>query len=535
MPDGHQLAAIALKSTGLLGAAYWIAYSLRHRSAAARSLVWTAAFAALFALPILSVSLPALRVPVDSGLLAPGAVFQATASASGSEHSPAASTSPDPVRLNWHLALTLVWAIGVGVSLVQMLAAAVALRRIRGSARHLRIPDVHACAQALGVAQEIEVLETGPGLMPMTSGVFRPAVMLPSDAAGWTQERRRMVLLHEFAHVRRGDTATHLLARTALALHWWNPLAWIAWREFLKERERAADDLVLNTGVHAAEYAGLLLDAARGAAPGWAAIAMARPSQLEGRLLAILDSSRNRNAPQRASAIAAALLAAIMVTPLAALQPRPDASERMIREGIAALSNQEFEEALALFLRAGTDPAFASTATMWMGVVRDRQDRASDAEALYRRALAVAAPDSSEAATTMELCGRLLRRQGRTQEAASLESRAAAVRRMHVHGAQSTSGAYRVGNGVSAPELIFKLEPQYTEEARAARYEGTVVVHTEIGTDGRAQNISIIRSLGLGLNERAIEAISQWRFKPASKDGLSVPVRATIEVNFRLF
>ena len=102
------------------------------------------------------------------------------------------------------------------------------------------------------------------------------------------------------ARAPRRALATHLLARTALNLYWWNPLAWIAWREFLKERERATDDLVLNTGARASEYAGHLSEIARTMQPrsstAWAAIAMARRSQLEGRMLSILDSQVNRNA-----------------------------------------------------------------------------------------------------------------------------------------------------------------------------------------------------------------------------------------------
>ncbi len=98
----------------------------------------------------------------------------------------------------------------------------------------------------------------------------------------------------------------------------------------------------------------------------------------------------------------------------------------------------------------------------------------------------------------------------------------------------SGGGVYRVGGGVSAPTLIRKVEPQYTEEARAARREGTVVLYVEIGPDGAATNIRVQRSLGLGLDERAIEAVKQWRFKPGEKEGQPVTVSATIEVNFRL-
>ena len=98
----------------------------------------------------------------------------------------------------------------------------------------------------------------------------------------------------------------------------------------------------------------------------------------------------------------------------------------------------------------------------------------------------------------------------------------------------NSDDAYRVGGGVSAPALIHKVDPEYTEEARAAHYEGTVMLYVEVGPDGTATNIRVLRSLGLGLDEKAIEAVTQWKFKPGQKDGKPVTVAATVQVNFRL-
>ena len=95
-------------------------------------------------------------------------------------------------------------------------------------------------------------------------------------------------------------------------------------------------------------------------------------------------------------------------------------------------------------------------------------------------------------------------------------------------------GVYRVGGGVSAPRLTRKVEPEYSEEARKAKYQGTVVLAVEVWPDGRAHNIRVIRSLGLGLDEKAIEAVQQWQFVPGKKDSKAVKVQASIEVNFRL-
>ena len=95
-------------------------------------------------------------------------------------------------------------------------------------------------------------------------------------------------------------------------------------------------------------------------------------------------------------------------------------------------------------------------------------------------------------------------------------------------------GVFRVGGGVTAPALVYKVEPEYSEEARKAKYQGTVVLYVEVDTNGKARNLRVLRSLGLGLDEKAIEAVQKWRFRPGQKNGQPVVVAATIEVNFRL-
>ena len=101
-------------------------------------------------------------------------------------------------------------------------------------------------------------------------------------------------------------------------------------------------------------------------------------------------------------------------------------------------------------------------------------------------------------------------------------------------GGGTGGGAYRVGGGVSAPSVLFKVEPEYSEEARKAKFQGTVVLSIVVDPSGKARDIRVIRPLGLGLDEKAIEAVMKWRFKPGLKDGGAVPVQATVEVNFRL-
>jgi protein TonB len=95
-------------------------------------------------------------------------------------------------------------------------------------------------------------------------------------------------------------------------------------------------------------------------------------------------------------------------------------------------------------------------------------------------------------------------------------------------------GAYKIGGGVSAPVPVFRPEPEYSEEARKAKWQGAVLLQLVVDENGVPQEIKVVRSLGLGLDQKAIEAVQKWRFKPGLKDGKPVPVSANIEVNFRL-
>src|ERR1700730_12373685 len=95
-------------------------------------------------------------------------------------------------------------------------------------------------------------------------------------------------------------------------------------------------------------------------------------------------------------------------------------------------------------------------------------------------------------------------------------------------------GVFRVGGGVSAPVVLYKVDPEYSEEARKAKYSGTVVLQLIVDATGKAREIHVVRSLGLGLDEKAIEAVNKWKFRPGYKGGQAVSVQATIEVNFRL-
>lgn len=103
------------------------------------------------------------------------------------------------------------------------------------------------------------------------------------------------------------------------------------------------------------------------------------------------------------------------------------------------------------------------------------------------------------------------------------------------HGGGIGGGVFRVGGGVSAPRALDTPDPEYSEEARKAKYQGTVVLWLIVGPDGKPRDIKVARALGMGLDQKAIEAVRNWKFEPAMKDGKPVAVQINVEVNFRLY
>jgi TonB family protein len=95
-------------------------------------------------------------------------------------------------------------------------------------------------------------------------------------------------------------------------------------------------------------------------------------------------------------------------------------------------------------------------------------------------------------------------------------------------------GGTGVGGRLIAPRVLYKVEPEFSDEARKAKYQGTVLLTIEVGEDGQPHKLQVLRGLGLGLDEKAIEAVSRWKFRPALRNGRPVRAAATIAVNFRL-
>ena len=225
--------------------------------------------------------------------------------------------------------LATLWIAGVLISLLPTAAGLARLaivgrraRAIHGGRWALLIPSA---MRELDVRRRVRFVELDGPVMPMTWGVFHPVVLLPADDFNSTIEQRLDVLRHELAHVRRYDCLTQLIGQLACAVHWFNPLAWVAARALRVERERACDDEVLRAGGKASDYAEYLLRVARSTrimgAAALGGLAMARPSQMAGRLLAVLDDRRRRGRVSPWATAHAGVIAGLVITGVAAASP----------------------------------------------------------------------------------------------------------------------------------------------------------------------------------------------------------------------
>lgn len=343
----------SLKSVILLSATGLALLLLRRSSAAMRHLVLLLALVGLLSLPLFSGFLPRWRVAIwptatTSAAQPANALSDAPAPAVASAP-PTPSAAPSsanlptiappaamPVRpahppFSWPLVCLGVWALGVGIALASLLAGVACVQRIGRMSGPVESTAVNAIAHSLllqlGIRRKVSLrqgAENDLSTMPMTWGWRHPFVLLPANSAEWSEERLRVVLLHEFAHVVRSDWLWQMLAHLACAAYWYHPGVWLVARQLRIESERACDDQVLAAGVPATDYARNLVEVARSLSRAQAmprgALPMAATSQIGDRIAAILQSERMRKMVTRKNILITAFFAASICVPLATLR-----------------------------------------------------------------------------------------------------------------------------------------------------------------------------------------------------------------------
>ncbi len=322
------MVTLLVKATIILLVALGITLSMQRASAGARHLVWLVTVAALLLAPALTAWAPIqLRMlPAEvSSVQASGApaldrispsagdngIVDANLSTPGISNNAGLSSAPTEETSRFSLmtgisALFLIWAAVLLLIAGSLAYAALVVRRIVNRARPLDSEDwltpLWEVSDRLALDEPPRLLRSEDAKMPFACGLFTPTIVLPAECDGWSLDRRRAVLLHELAHVRRHDLVGHTMGRLACAVYWFHPLVWTAAKQLRSESERACDDMALSCGARATDYAEHLLDIVtsvrRDATPS-VALAMARRKEFEGRMLAILDPELRHSSPTR--------------------------------------------------------------------------------------------------------------------------------------------------------------------------------------------------------------------------------------------
>lgn len=316
------LSHTTLKGAAVLLVALLLGLGLRRTAAARRYALWITAITTLAVLPLAMWVLPAWHVlpqtsttldrpmmelkPVSENaeLFPLPEDLDFTVPAAGPAM-PVPAQAPSSTSFSWNISwqdvvefLPVVWMLIAGLLLLRLGRSAWRLHRLEASLKPGECALLEQTASELGLKCMPHVL-LGPGdSVPMVWGVLRPRLLLPSGFETWSPEKQRGVLLHELAHLKRGDPLALWAAQWVKALHWFNPLVWLTFRALRADQERACDDAVLRHGVRASDYAQSLLDLSRHnrLAPGLSlcALTITRCAPVEARVKAILDPQLRR-------------------------------------------------------------------------------------------------------------------------------------------------------------------------------------------------------------------------------------------------
>jgi beta-lactamase regulating signal transducer with metallopeptidase domain/HEAT repeat protein len=350
MLSNTSMLMLLAKATLILLTALGITVVMQRASAGARHLVWLVTLGTLLVVPAIArwaplrlEVLPSVEAPaaaaitpdINSAPVAPSPAPEAAAAPVASYSSAGSESILDSIAgLRGFSLVLVIWMTVVAMLLAWLAWSALAVRRIVSNSHPLDTQDwlvpLWEIADRLELEEPPRLLASSDARMPFACGFLKPTIVLPTSSEAWSLDRRRAVLLHELAHVKRRDLVGHTLGRLTCAVYWFHPLVWTAAKQLRSESERACDDLALSCGAKASDYAEHLLDivtSVKGDATPAVAMAMARRKEFEGRMLAILDPDLRHSTPNRrqSAALIATLAGIAMVVGAAAPAPRASA------------------------------------------------------------------------------------------------------------------------------------------------------------------------------------------------------------------
>ena len=424
--DSHAISffivQLAVRTTILSVAAILCLQFTRRTSASNRHRICALALVGLVAFPWLSLGLAPWEIETHIPFLANIISLSSTTNTV-----PPSQSS----QFSWDGAIVLLWSAGLLLSSGRSILGCLFVERCLWRSTPVDdsnwFKDLGAAAASLGMDPSAVRLRCCNVASALTCRVFRPVILLPETASGWSILRKRTVLLHELAHIRRRDCLFQYVAHAAQALFWFHPLVWWLTAKLYQEQELACDDLVVAAGVAPASYASVPLESAR---------------ELSSTLLFACSMSGTASKKKSSSVL-----------------------------------RHRFTHILSNRRNCTCDTRLAT----WL--------------------------PRAVVGTLLLVC--------------SMSPMLA-------------EEIYRIGGDVSAPIILYKEEPKYTEEAKELKIEGTLKLSVVVGIDGRARDIQVVQSLDPGLDDSATQCVEKWRFKPGERHGKPVAVRANIEVNFHL-
>jgi TonB family protein len=548
---------------------------LRRQSAAVRHWVLSVAILCAATLPLLAMMVPAWHIGPATLSEPPAAQSESVVSTTTiALPGPVATGQPrtDPsedersASIGSRMAgvVGAIWMVGLGVSFLVLLAGLGHLKWLAGRARLIDGGRWERLAREISAAFELRhpvmVLQSDHPTLLVTWGLLQPKVILPAAARDWSDDRARVVLRHELAHIRRGDWVVFMAAEVLRSVYWFNPLVWIACRRVRQESEHACDDVVLNAGMDGSDYATHLLDLARTLNanrrklfPGLsevAAPAMARPSSLEGRIRTMLNASVNRRPLTRSSRVVTLVALLGLTVAIAGLGAQSfftlsgtvlDSTNRTLPGTKLVVTNSSSKakhevqsDRTGHFEFVGLPPGeyglevsipgfstFKDKVTViGRNIDRTIQLEVGSLEETITVTGSVSGP-STDPGPTADRAERdkVARMRAEQRQRSALERCAGAP-------------AGPMGGQILAPLRLTNVNPRYPAHLQTAGIGGVVTMNAVIGIDGNIQDVRAVTSPHPDLESAAIEAVRQWQWTPTLLNCVPIEVPITVTTKF---
>lgn len=508
-----------------------------------RLLLWVMTLLAV--LPMLCALLPSLPLPIGlpNSIRAPEALVTAY-----QVSSTVVPTSTYHAR-NWP---AILWLAGAIVASLPLLAGALSARRLVRQA----LPFPASCLRDARTGIPVlllggaDILISRELSVPLTCGFWRPKILLPVAAKGWTSARLEAVLLHEFAHVRRRDVAAQVMVHLVAALWWFQPLVWIARRQLRAESELACDAEALRSGCRPSAYAAELLAVAKATAGhprclGFG-ISMAHASDLEQRIRAILGPTSV--SLSRVTAYSVALVLALVALTASAVTVAAPQSfgeqggstmKRTMLSGLLTAASLSAATISGSVHDSSGAPISDAKVLVYNPDTGARQEAITDSSGQFglegdpagQYILRVEKPGFASIFREFDLkADAKVDRQFTMANDAGTQSANEDI----INDDQGGQKAIRVGGGVAENNLRVKVQPVYPVSAKVAHIQGTVELEATISPDGVPTEIRVLSSPSDDLSESSLEAVRQWRYRPTLLNGQPVQIVTDVIVNYTL-